>query len=113
MDDRAELIETIAKLRKDVDTLTGLVIGLVSAAEMRTKVAVRNYQASGPEAGPVVAAIAMTEMSMQQGQLLRLQNQDHSELSGDLLNGYNALIGRLSDAIGPYAMPVAERRAAA
>lgn len=98
--------ETIAKLRRDVDVLTGLVVGLVSAAEMRTRVAVRNYDAAKDGGSQLMATLTLTELAMQQAQLLRLENQDQSALSDDTRVGYDALVARLDDAIGPYAMPV-------
>jgi hypothetical protein len=106
--------ETIAKLRKDVDVLTGLVIGLVTAAEMRTRVAVRNYEAAADSGSTVMSAVTLTELAMQQAQVLRLENQDRSALTGDVETGYQGLLARLNDAIGDYAMPViSETRAAA
>lgn len=106
--------ETIAKLRRDVDVLTGLVIGLVSAAEMRTRVAVRNYEAAKDAGVGVMATVTLTELATQQAQVLRLENQEQGGLTGDARVGYDALLARLNDAIGDYAMPVmAETRAAA
>ena len=105
--------ETIAKLRRDVDVLTGLVVGLVSAAEMRTRVAVRNYEGARDAGSTVMTAVTLTELGMQQAQVLRLENQDQAALTGDTRVGYDALVTRLNDAIGPYAMPVMSETAQA
>ena len=95
--------DTIAQLRRDVDVLTGLVIGLVSTAEMRARVAVRNHDAAGE--GTVMSLIALSELAMQQSLVLRLENQDRSGLTGATETGYDAVLARLNDAIAPYALP--------
>lgn len=106
--------ELIAKLRRDVDVLTGLVVALASVAEMRTRVAVRNYEAAKDAGSHAMSAVTLTELGLQQAQVLRLANQDRDELSTDVRAGYEGLLARLTEAIGPYAMPVmAETRAAA
>lgn len=98
--------ETLLKLRKDVDVLTGLVVGLITAAEMRARVAVRNHEAAAGAGSTTMGAITLVELAMQQAQVLRLENQDRAALSGDRATGYDALVARLSDAIGDYALPV-------
>jgi hypothetical protein len=105
--------EIIARLRRDVDVLTGLVVALANATEMRTRVAVRNYEAAKEAGSTSMAAVTLTELGMQQAQVLRLANQDRSELSGDVRAGYEGLLARLTDAIGDYAMPVMEETAKA
>jgi hypothetical protein len=103
--------DTIAQLRRDVDVLTGLVIGLVSSAEMRARVAVRNHDAAGE--GTVMSLIALSELAMQQSLVLRLENQDRSGLTGATEIGYDALLARLNDAVGDYALPVMRETALA
>lgn len=96
----------ITKLRRDVDVLTGLVVALVGAAEMRTRVAVRNHNAVAEAGSMLMSALAVNALGFEQAQLLRLQQQDTSQLTGGVLMGYNELVARLSDALGPHAMPV-------
>lgn len=103
--------EQIAQLRRDVDCLTGLVVGLVSAAEMRARVAVRNYDAANE--GSVMGLIALSELATQQSQVLRLENQDRDALGGETRMGYDTLLARLNDAIAPYALPVMDDTAMA
>ncbi len=105
--------QQIAKLRRDVDILTGLVVGLVSLAETRTRVAVRNYDATTVHGPTAMKTIALTELAAQQAQVLRLANDAHAGFEGDTLVGYEALLGRLNDAIGDYAMPVMTAQAMA
>ena len=103
--------ETIAQLRRDVDMLTGLMIGLVSAAEMRTRVAVQNHEDAAEHT--VMGLITLSELAMQQSQVLRLENQDRTGLTGATKAGYESFLARLNDAIGEYALPVMSETALA
>lgn len=98
--------DPIEKLRRDVDVLTGLVVGLVSLTEMRTRVAVRNYDAVSTSGATDMRTVALTELAMQQAQVLRLENDAGAGFEGDTRVGFEALLARLNNAIGDYAMPV-------
>ena len=98
--------DEIAKLRRDVDVLTGLVVGLISMTEMRTRVAVRNYDAVSGARGTDIHTVALTELATQQAQVLHLENERGAGFHGDTLLGFDTLLDRLNSAIGDYAMPV-------
>lgn len=108
----AHLLARIDKLERDAEILTGLVAGLTSAASMRARVAVRNFNAAETDSGPLVTAIALFEMGFQQAQLLNLQSQDRSDMSVAVLTGYDAITEQLAEALGQHAIPVVEDVAA-
>jgi hypothetical protein len=96
--------ELIAKLRSDVDVLTGLVVGLVSLTEMRAQAAVRNYDGARLGGSQVMDAVTLQELALQQTQVLRLATGGEL-FEGDLATGYAALTTRMTDALGGYALP--------
>lgn len=108
----AHLLARIDKLERDVEVLTGLVAGLTSAASIRARVAVRNFNAAEADTGPLVTAISLFEMGFQQAQLLTLQSQDRSDMSVAVMTGYDAITEQLADALGQLAIPVVEGVAA-
>ena len=104
--------EQIAKLRADVDVLTGLVVGLVSAAEVRAQAAVRNYDGARCGGSQIMDAVTLHELALQQTQTLRLANQG-AAFEGGTAVGFEALVGRLTDALSPYALPALDEVAQA
>lgn len=107
-----ELQARIEKLERDVEILTGLVAALASAEAMRTRVAVRNFNAAEDDAGPLLKTISLFEMGFQQAQLLSLQSQDRSDMSVHVAAGYEAFAEQLAEALGGLAIPTVETVAA-